>query len=129
MRNVPELCEAIGIPRVTNCQVRPTTASKLKAKNFEDRTIMSLTGHKKVENLQYYAPKVNNSTKFAMAKAIFSSKRKTNSGQANSSITTGHTSTNIPGQISNTTITTGNTNQQEVFADVHAEPSRQPNRD
>ena len=39
---LPELCEAIGIPRVTNFQVRPTTASKLKAKHFEDCTIMSL---------------------------------------------------------------------------------------
>ena len=41
---LPELAEALGLPHLTNAQVRPTTIRKLKRAGIEDRTVMSLTG-------------------------------------------------------------------------------------
>ena len=41
---LPFLSKALGIPHLTNAQVRPTTIRKLKRAGIEDRTVMSLTG-------------------------------------------------------------------------------------
>ena len=41
---LPFLSKALGLPHLTNSQVRPTTIRKLKRAGIEDRTVMSLTG-------------------------------------------------------------------------------------
>ena len=72
---LPELSEALGVPRLTNAQVRPNVIRKMKAAKIEDRTLMSLTGHKKVETLRHYDPAPDNSKKLEMSMAIFAKKK------------------------------------------------------
>ena len=43
---------------------------------FEDRAVMSVTGHRKIETLQNYDRGPNNSKKLEMAKTIFTFKKK-----------------------------------------------------
>ena len=73
---LPELAEALGLPHLTNAQVRTSSVMKLKEAKFEDRAVMSVTGHRKIETLQNYDRGPNNSKKLEMAKAIFTSKKK-----------------------------------------------------
>ena len=50
---VPELCRAVGVPRCTNQQLRPTSVQSMKRGGAEDREIVKVTGQH-VETLKHY---------------------------------------------------------------------------
>ena len=73
---MPNLSVAANIPRLVNAQIRTTTIRKMKEDpTIEDRTVMSLTGQKKVETLRSYDPKPNNRKRMDMCRAIWATKR------------------------------------------------------
>ena len=113
---LPNLCKALGIDEIyKNCQVRPTAIRKLKWAGFEDRTIMELTGHKKVETLDHYDPSPEISTKIERVQAIFGTKQRKQ--VPTSTITSEHvpTSTITSGQV------TSSPNRIITIADVHSD--------
>ena len=73
---LPELSEALKIPRLTNTQVRPTAIRKMVRAGIDDRTIMGLTKQKKVETVRNYDPECQNDKKIERAFAIFAPKKK-----------------------------------------------------
>ena len=73
---LPKLSEEIlGIPRLTNGQIRPTSIRRMKKAGIEDRVIMELTGHKKIENLASYDPLPENTVKIQRSMAIFGAQK------------------------------------------------------
>ena len=72
---MPILSEVLGIPRITNCRVRPTTVRKLQRAGFEERMIMEFTGHQKVKTLRHYDPSPEISTKVKRVQSIFGPKK------------------------------------------------------
>ena len=74
---LPELSECLGLPRIVNAQIRTNVIKKLKNQGkFEDRTVISLTGHTKIDTLRHYDDAPDNSKKLEMARAIFAPKKK-----------------------------------------------------
>ena len=67
---MPTLSSILGIPRITNNQVRPTSIRKMKRAGFEDRIIMELTGHRQMSTLVNYDPAPDNSVKIDRSIAI-----------------------------------------------------------
>ena len=71
---LPTLSEALGIPRLTNCQIRCTAIRNMKRAGIDDRTIMELTRHKRIETLNKYDPLPTNSKKLERSFAIVNPK-------------------------------------------------------
>ena len=67
---MPTLSSILGIPRITNNQIRPTSIRKLKRAGFEDRVIMELSGHRQISTLAFYDPAPDNSVKINRSIAI-----------------------------------------------------------
>jgi hypothetical protein len=67
---MPDLSEALGLPRLTNGQIRPTTIRTLKRIGAEDREIMSISGHKEMATLNNYNPNVALERQIQLAQAI-----------------------------------------------------------
>ena len=76
---MPQLSKILGIPRITNAQIRPTSIRRMKKAGIEDRVIMELTGQKDVDTLRNYDPLPDNSVKIQRSLAILGSKAKTTS--------------------------------------------------
>jgi hypothetical protein len=64
------LSEALGLPRLTNGQIRPTTIRTLKRNGAEDREIMTISGHKEMATLNNYNPNVALERQIQLAQAI-----------------------------------------------------------
>jgi hypothetical protein len=69
---LPKLAEALGMDRLLNRQIRPTGVQLLTLAGVDDRSIMTITGHKKIETLRFYDPVPTFQHKAAMAVAISS---------------------------------------------------------
>ena len=67
---MPLLSQILGVPRITNSQFRPTSIRMMKRAKIDDRTIMELTGHKKIATLNNYDPNVDNARKIDRSFAI-----------------------------------------------------------
>ena len=67
---LPTLCEALGLKRCTNNQIRPTAIRYIKRGGFSDREIMTISGHKTAETLKHYDPKPSTERQMGMACAI-----------------------------------------------------------
>ena len=87
---VPELSKILGIPRITNAQVRPTSIRRMKRAGIEDRVIMELTGQKKVDTLRNYDPLPDNSVKIQRSLAILGSKTKKSTPQTTTAVAQVH---------------------------------------
>ena len=72
---LPELSEILEIPRITNGQIRPTSIRKMTRAGIEDRVIMELTGHTRLENLKFYDPVPENEVKIQRSVAILGGKK------------------------------------------------------
>ena len=68
---LPTLTGILGIEHATNHQLRSTAITLCKDNDIEDRTIMGLTGHKSVENLNNYNAAPPMKKKHNIASAIF----------------------------------------------------------
>jgi hypothetical protein len=69
---MPKFSNAIGVQHLTNNQIRPTGIRLLKRAGHDDRSIMTVTGHKCMETLKFYDPEPTFQNKAAMASAISS---------------------------------------------------------
>jgi hypothetical protein len=69
---MPKFSNAIGVQHLTNNQIRPTGIRLLKRAGHDDRSIMTVTGHKCMETLKFYDPEPTFQNKAAMAAAISS---------------------------------------------------------
>ena len=67
---------------------------KMKKAGHEDRAVMSVTGHRKVETLRNYDPAPDNAVKLEMSKAILAPKKKV--ARPSSTISSGQIITHAP---------------------------------
>jgi len=67
---MPKLSKALNLPKIKNRQVRPTAIRLLKRASFEDREIISVSGHKTISTLSHYDPAPSTSKQIEMARAI-----------------------------------------------------------
>ena len=67
---MPKLSQILGIPRITNAQVRPTSVRRMKRCGISDRDICDMTGHKRISTLENYDPCPENNRKIDRAEAI-----------------------------------------------------------
>ena len=49
---LPVLCSVLGIPHLTNCQLRPTAIQLMHDAGYKDQDIMFITGHKRPDNVK-----------------------------------------------------------------------------
>ena len=73
---IPKLCVSLGLPRYTNNSLRPTAIRQMKRGGAEDREIMSVSKHKKIETLSHYQPDPSSARKRHMAESIANGGRK-----------------------------------------------------
>jgi hypothetical protein len=67
---LPKLSEALGLPHLTNCQLRPSGMQSLNRAGIDDRAIMSVSGHKCLSTLKHYVPNQTHGKKIQMVAAI-----------------------------------------------------------
>ena len=66
---VSDICKLLGIQKYTNHCLRVTAVTILKRQNYNDKQIMSITGHKSSTSLEIYQ-KVNASEKIEMGQSL-----------------------------------------------------------
>lgn len=126
---LPNLCEALGLPRSVNAQMRPTMIRKMSKARFNDREIMDVTRHKKSDTLRHYDSAPDNKRKLERSMAILSVKKKKPTSSAVSrnddAITTleasEETVTNI--EANDDSVTNFEATEIITVADIH-EPAR-----
>ena len=89
---VPELCEAAGVEKCKNNQLRPTAIMMMKRAGAEDREIIKISGHLSKNTLQHYDATLEKDRQLFLSKAISgipTSSLSISSGTAFSSISSG----------------------------------------
>ena len=71
---LPILSAAFKLPRLTNCQIRCTAIRNMKRAKIDDRTIMEVTRHTRIETLNKYNPLPTNEKKLERSFAILDPK-------------------------------------------------------
>lgn len=69
-QTMPQLCTILGLPRMTNHSLRATSITRMKRFGLEDRAIMRVSGHKRIETLTNYNPNPTVAEKLMVASAI-----------------------------------------------------------
>ena len=69
-----QLSEALGIERVKNNQIRPSTVTNLKVAGKDDRFIATITKHRDPNTLKHYDPCPEMTTRCEAAQAIMTVK-------------------------------------------------------
>ena len=67
---LPQLSKALGIPHLTNCQVRCSSIRRMKRGGASDREVMEVSEHVSVDTLNKYAPDATLEKRMAMAMSI-----------------------------------------------------------